>query len=265
MKKTLIFALTVLVLLFVAVGPVFAIQYGQPDGDGHPYVGLMVAYIDGVPQWRCSGTLISPTVFLTAGHCTFGANGAQVWFDPTVVRDGTPATYPYGGGVWGTPIPHPGFDGTLTLPNTNDVGVVVLSSPVTTQGFGALPVAGTLDALAAQKGQQPVNFTVVGYGLQGVKPVYSAERTRYVGTVQLVNLTSALTDGYNVHYSNDPGNGNGPGGTCFGDSGGPVFQEGTNVVLAVNSFVLNENCKGAGFAYRIDIANSLDFLAGFGP
>lgn len=52
------------------VVPASAVTDGAPDGNGHPYVGLMVASVDGVPQWRCSGTLISSRVFLTAGHCT---------------------------------------------------------------------------------------------------------------------------------------------------------------------------------------------------
>lgn len=265
MRKSIAVVLVLLVLLFVMVAPAFAVKYGDPDNGGHPYVGLMVAYIDGVPQWRCSGTLITPTLFLTAGHCTYGANGAQVWFDDYVVRDFTAATYPYGGGTWGTPIPHPGYNGSLTLPNTNDVGVVVLDTPVTDKGYGALPALGVLDSLATERGQQDVSFTVVGYGLQSVKPVQSAIRQRMVGTVQLVNLTSSLTDGYNLHYSNNPGQGDGPGGTCFGDSGGPVFLGTSTTVVAVNSFVLNENCMGAGFGYRIDIANSLNFLAGFLP
>jgi secreted trypsin-like serine protease len=112
-----------------------------------------------------------------------------------------------------------------------------------------------------------VEFTVVGYGLQLVKPVLEGERTRYLATVSLVNLSSALTDGYNIQYSNSPGQGVGPGGTCFGDSGGPVFHRtdtGEEVIVGVNSFVLNANCKGSAFAYRTDISDSLSFLDSFG-
>ncbi|MFZ8843780.1 hypothetical protein [Thermoflexus sp.] len=82
-----------------------------------------------------------------------------------------------------------------------------------TQGqYGHIAPQGYLDRLATRRGLQDVQFTVVGYGLQLVKPVLLGERTRYVGTVSLVNLRSALTDGYNLHYSNSLGKGVGPGG-----------------------------------------------------
>ncbi len=275
-------------LIFVA--PAAAVQYGQPDGYGHPYVGLVVFYdANEVPLWRCTGSLVSPTVLLTAGHCAgfdpelgFAPAFAQVWFDPGPIpvdpnwTPGTPCTpeipgYPCGGGFWGTPQAHPGWTGALTIPNTHDIGVVTfeeaLPSEATQGQYGQIAPEGYLDSLATRRGLQNVQFTVVGYGLQLVKPVLEGVRARYVGTVSLVNLRSALTDGYNLHYSNSPGRGVGPGGTCFGDSGGPVLhrmEDGTEVIVGVNSFVLNANCKGAAFAYRTDIPDSLDFLAGFG-
>ena len=62
MKKISVSIILVLVLVLSTVGIVSAITDGELDGEGHPYVGLMVAKdIDGAPLWRCSGTLISPT------------------------------------------------------------------------------------------------------------------------------------------------------------------------------------------------------------
>jgi hypothetical protein len=260
MKKKLVSsAFLVLVALMLAVMPVSAVMYGQPDGNGHPYVGLVVFYADEQatqPLWRCTGTLISPTVLLTAGHCAedFSTKRAQVWFDSTIQVP----PYPLSGGVLGTPISDPQWNGSLALPNTHDVGVVILDTPVTDRGFGALPTEGFLDGLATQRGLQDVSFTIVGYGLQSVKPVESALRERFVGQTHLVNLRSALTNGYNIQLSSNPGNWS--GGTCFGDSGGPIFYSDTNIITAVNSFVLNSNCKGAGFGYRVDTTSAREFL-----
>ena len=123
--------------------------------------------------------------------------------------------------------------------------------------YGTIADAGTLDRLASatgQGGKGNIEFTVVGYGLQSVKPVESATKQRMVGTVSFVNLTSALSGGINLHYSNNPGQGHGgSGGTCFGDSGGPVLYSGE--IVAVNSFVLNNNCNGAAFGYRVDVSS----------
>jgi hypothetical protein len=277
---------TLVTVLALMVVPASAVQYGQPDGNGHPYVGLVVFYDSAkVPLWRCTGTLLSETTLLTAGHCTgldpelgFGPSFAQVWFDPGPIAydpiftggscdvGGPYTTYPCAGGTWGTPHPHPDWNGFLTIPNTHDIGVVVLDSPVVMSEYGHVAPLGYLDSFASKRGQQNTSFTAVGYGLQSVKPVTLGLRQRFVGTVSIEQLVSALTDGYNVRFSSDPGNGNGPGGTCFGDSGGPIFHKAANgqtYIVAVNSFVLNLNCKGSGYGFRTDTNLALNFLANY--
>jgi len=256
MGRYLLVVVTVLTALLSATSPTAAVTDGVRDEYAHPYVGLAVFYdAAGNPTHRCSGTLLSSTVFLTAGHCTDGASSAQVWFEPDV----TLATgYPFSGGITGTPYTHPDF--VWSLPNTSDVGVIVLDKKVRLDTYAVLADLNYLDALATERGKQETWFTVVGYGLQEVKPTLMAERTRLQATVRLVNLRSALTDGYNLHHTNAPGTG---GGTCFGDSGGPVFLVDSNVIAGITSFGLNENCVGAGFAYRTDIANAQDFIYSF--
>lgn len=263
-------------LLAVSVAPAGAIQYGQPDGSNHPYVGL-VTFQDAshIPLWRCSGTLINPSLFLTAGHCT-GTDGtvaptyAVIFVEPGPIPIGDwggagttcagHTGYPCTGDAAGTPHPNPGWTGALTIPNTHDIGVVVLDAPYYGTGgqFGQLPSVGLLDSLATQRGRQDVTMTIVGYGVQSEKPTLSSVRQRMVATTNLVDLTSALTDGYNVRLSSNPGVVS--GGTCFGDSGGPVFYNDSNIVIAVNSFVLNSNCKGSGYGFRVDTTWSLSFV-----
>jgi secreted trypsin-like serine protease len=254
--RRLVVFLALVASLVLASAPAGAVTNGEPDGTAHSYVGLAVFYdAAGTPQWRCSGTLLSPTVFLTAGHCTEGAASAQVWFAEHVTRE---LGYPFTGGIKGTPYTHPNY--VWSFPNTSDVGVIVLNKGVRRATYGVLPQLGALDALATKRGTQDVTFTVVGYGLQEVKPRLMAERSRLQATVQLVNLRNALTDGYNIHHTAAPGTG---GGTCFGDSGGPVFRGTSNIVVGITSFGLNSNCAGSGFAYRTDIANTQNFIAQF--
>src|SRR6188768_1733918 len=127
MKKTLIALVAVLAAAVVAL-PASAITDGSPDGDAHPYVGLMVAQdADGNPLWRCSGTLITPTLYLTAGHCTESASHVEIWFDADV-ENGIPANgYPFTGDVGGKPYTHPQYDPDAFF--LFDLGVVVLDEP----------------------------------------------------------------------------------------------------------------------------------------
>src|SRR5512145_1344578 len=163
MKKVTMALLLTLMLVFSTFGMASAVTDGELDGEGHPYVGLMVAQdADGNPLWRCSGTLLSPTLFLTAGHCTEDpAAHVEIWFDSDV-ESGIPANgYPNKGDVGGTPYTHPQYD-----PNAfylYDLGVVVLDKPLKMKKYGALPQQDVLDKLATQRGTQNVTFTAVGY------------------------------------------------------------------------------------------------------
>ncbi|MCL7451801.1 MAG: trypsin-like serine protease [Anaerolineae bacterium] len=84
----------------------------------------MYVYKDGVRPWRCTGTLVAPRVFLTAGHCVEdGVEKARVWFDSDMTDNPN-----YEGGLVGTPILHPGcFWGGS---NPHDVGVAILDEAV---------------------------------------------------------------------------------------------------------------------------------------
>lgn len=260
-KKILMTAVTLMAILVLVVSPVAAVTDGEPDGDGHPYVGLMVVQTaDGTPLWRCSGTLLSPTLFLTAGHCTEDpAEHVEIWFDADV-ESGIPANgYPNEGDVGGTPYTHPQYD-----PNAfflYDLGVVVLDTPVVMDEYGVLPELNVLDTLATRRGRQNTTFTAVGYGLQESFPDAASwkennVRVRMVAYPHLIQINGGLVGDFSLLLSNNAHT----GGTCFGDSGGPNFIGDSNVVAGVTSFGLNGNCAGTGGVYRVDRADDLDWL-----
>jgi hypothetical protein len=263
-RRAFLTAISVLLILMVAIIPVAAITDGEPDGNGHPYVGLMVAQAaDGTPLWRCSGTLISPTVFLTAGHCTESpAAHAEIWFAADVDAGRPGNGYPLNGEVGGTPYTHPQYD-----PNAfylYDLGVVVLDQPMVMSQYGALPALNQLDALKTQRGKQDVTFTAVGYGLQKSFPDAAswknvAQRIRMVAYPKLIQINGGNVGDFSLLLSNNAHT----GGTCFGDSGGPNFVGTSNVIAGVTSFGKNGNCAGTGGVYRVDRADDLYWLATF--
>jgi secreted trypsin-like serine protease len=262
-KKTLMVAIVAIAILVLAVSPVGAVSDGELDGNGHPYVGLMVAQdAKGNPLWRCSGTLLSSTLFLTAGHCTEApAAHIEIWFAADV-ESGVPANgYPNKGDVGGTPYTHPSYN-----PNAfylYDLGVVVLDKPMKLKKYGALPEQDVLDSLAVRRGVQNVTFTAVGYGLQESFPDAASwkehnVKVRMVAHPHLLQINTGFTGDYSVLLSNNANT----GGTCFGDSGGPNFIGSSNVVGGVTSYGINGNCAGTGGVYRVDRADDLAWLYG---
>jgi len=283
-KYTIIFTL-VIIMTIVVIGSAMAITNGQPDGDNHPYVGLLVFDVaPGVPNWRCSGTLIDPYVVLTAGHCTDGAVAARIWLQKDVTYDVVPyPLYPFGGpgsgAVEGTPYTNPDYrsednpyGGGNGLPafSYRDVGVVVLDTPVYMDEMGVLPDAGLVDTL---RNKTDIDF--VGYGVQYQAQIPGNELPqpppyyRWTGPRIRMYAPSELVSGKFVHsaeymrLSMNPGGGT--GGTCFGDSGGPDFLANTNTVLAVNSYVTNVNCAGVGYSSRVDIPEVLEWVNSYIP
>ena len=274
-----------LTALLAATTPAFGITGNWIEDTVHPYVGLVVFYnAQGTFIWRCSGSLISPTKMVTAGHCADTAEGAasaRVYFQQDAGANFNPATgkdpitgYPEecAAGTLGTlcatastvgQIHNYGFANFAGFPNTRDVGVVILDQAITLSKYGVLPAAGTLDNLAA-RGAKNTLFTVSGYGLTYRVNVHTklsnvSFRERLMAQSSLVNLGSAYTDGYNLQTQ---GNGNSRGGTCSGDSGGPVFLGGasSNTIVAVTSFGLNQLCRGTDYGYRIDRQEVLDWI-----
>lgn len=247
------------VMLAVMVASVAAVTDGELDGDGHPYVGLMVAKnAEGAPLWRCSGALLSSTLFLTAGHCTESpAASAEIWFISDLEPDPTVYGYPFEGQASGETFTHPDYD-----PNAFylfDLGVVVLDEPYEVDEYAELPQEGELNRMARRRGLQDVTFTAVGYGLQRINPVFiEQDLTRMYAEPHLIQINNGIVGDYSIMLSNN----HATGGTCFGDSGGPNLIGTSNVVGGVTSFGLNGNCAGTGGVYRVDQPDDLNWLYG---
>jgi hypothetical protein len=270
-----------------------AITGGQPDGNGHPNVAI-IAFYDAADhlRYRCSATLVTPTVLVTAAHCTAGVAGKTVVNFDSVIAEQPPSNLPYAadtnpaagdtesdtgytgtgsvkdaiGRTWllGTPHAHPQYSDFTDLRNWNDVGVVVLDSPVTNLTPAKVAPANYLDTIA-RSGLAHELFTVVGYGTEVRKP----EAGKQKPTPQSYPLIRRVADapGQKLTPQILQVNGNindtrGTGGSCFGDSGGPTYKNGVQVT--VTSYGYTDNCRYLDGLQRIDIPVVQDWLKTFG-
>lgn len=267
--KKLVFALMLTLILVLSLSSTTsAVTDGTLDGSGHPHVVLLLMEVNGAPAFRCSATLLSPTVVLTAGHCTDNFPGSpytgmRVFTESDVQAGiGTTNNYPFAGPnaveavSWAA---HPLYEtGPFYL---HDVGVVILKDPINLATYGTLPTVNQFDAFKTKRGLQDVSFTSVGYGLQKSFPDAAswkdqASRTRYVAHPRLIQINGGNVGNFSLLLSNNANT----GGTCFGDSGGANFLGDTNIVAGVTSFGKNGNCAGTGGVFRTDRQDVQDFI-----
>ena len=234
-----------LLAAFAAASPAAAITNGTPDGQRHPNVGGLVSptqYPDGTWLY-CSGTLISPTVFLTAAHCAEDGAQVGVTFD---------TAYEAGDKVYhGTFEADPLYSQVQSDPH--DIAVVVFERPIRGITPATLPAA---DSLSSLSGTQ--TFTSVGYGAYEVTSgpgghqfLYNDVRMRATGTLNSTNPSW-------LRISMNPSTGN--GGTCYGDSGGPNFL-GTTEIIAAITITGDAVCRSTNVVYRLDTESARAFLA----
>jgi hypothetical protein len=238
-------------LMAVLSSPASAITNGTPDGTGHPAVGAMIGnkeYPDGTWSY-CSGTLISPTVFLTAAHCgEAGQKTASVTFS---------SRYQLGSGVYvGRYQADPRYSDNSEL---HDIAVVIFNTPIPGIKPARLPTKGMLDQLEANGTLATSIFTPVGYGT--VLPTGpKAQKMHYSDTRRRTSISfGSLTPNW-LKLSEDSAKND--GGTCFGDSGGPNFLGGPTSDLIVATTISGDDdaCKATNLDYRLDTEAVRAFL-----
>jgi Trypsin len=274
-------ALTIILVILTVFLPVQteAITNGSIDTNNtYSNVGIFVGKrADGLVLFRlCSGTLVAPTIFLTAAHCvhafadflapqgftaevsfdnpiplgsltdlskTHLIDVSQMVADPNYVEADNQTFHPQH-------ISDPGDIAVLILPSGSTAGITP----------AALPTLGVLDQLAAQNGLHDAVFTVVGYGTQGGGPFIADTNPapRIFASSTFLALNPAL-----VNLSENVATGN--GGPCVSDSGGPNFLQvnGKQTLVATTSIRADSNCVAMYSAYRLDTKAARQFLGGF--
>jgi hypothetical protein len=267
----------------VAPAPAGAITGGIVDSD-HKYdnVGI-IAFYDATGRYRCTATLVTPTVLLTAAHCTTGTVGRTIVNFDWLIDEERPSDLPratddtgtgtstigYGeeapkGWYSGTAVTHPQYSDFTDMENWNDVGVVLLDDPVPGITPAKLAPLNQLEQYR-QPALNSTLFRVVGYGTEvrqatdgPRKPTpesYPIER-RYTDVVGQKLTPQILQVNGNEH---DP---RGGGGSCFGDSGGPTFDS-AGYLVTVTSYGYTGNCRYLDGLQRVDIAVVQDWLDDF--
>ena len=257
-------AATATAVALIPAATASAITGGTTD-TVHTNVGL-IRFTTAEGRFRCSGTLISPTVVLTAGHCTEGpATDVYVSFDTALQPDplapnisaaerrARASHY-----ITGTAHPDPGWTGQLSYSKQHDQGVVVLDSPATRKWPitpAPLPPRNYLETNQGQLKNE--TFTLVGYGVDiGDKKEQVTVGARSSTTSTLKGVQSEV-----VAFQINGNNSKDGGGSCFGDSGGPAFLG--PYALGDASFVNSFQCNGTGTYQRADTDYSRAFLFSF--
>lgn len=236
-----------LIALLIMAPPAQAITFGELDGHRHPNVGGLVSpsqYSDGT--WiYCTGTLISPTVFLTAAHCDEGIARVTVTFD----SDYQAGDVTYTGTWYADPL----YDQRQN--DSHDIAVVVFDKPIRNITPARLPAANSLSNLSSTQ-----QFTSVGYGAYEVTNEPGGHQYLYNDVRMVATGTLNATNPAWLRISMNPATGN--GGTCYGDSGGPNFL-GTTNILAVTTITGDAVCRSTNVTYRLDTPSARAFLSQF--
>lgn len=261
-RKAAAAAAAIVVLLLAA--PAGAVIDGTSDTN-NLYSNVGVLQLQEGEEWFdfCSGTLVREDVVLTAAHCTdflvdegpdgFGPNDLRISFDP----EGDGPYYTVASIVvhpdWFTAPACIGNSKHRCLaPPAEDIALVFLDDPVV--GVTPAPIAGEgyLDELDLKS----ETFTVVGYGIDAfiTGSAASAKAITLFDGIRSHREVTAITahDAFPDRFLKITA------GVCFGDSGGPLFHDGT--IVAINTWTFSQRCAGPNLEYRLDSETAQEFL-----
>ncbi|RYB89535.1 trypsin-like serine protease [Nocardioides glacieisoli] len=257
-------AATAALLALLVPTAAHAIVYGEADAGRHPYVGSFLIEVtppggETYLSQLCTGTLVTPRVVLTAGHCMETQEfpeeyGTTIWFtlDEVIDADGDWTVDPTVTKLAGTPVPHPKYFGSAHY--RYDVGAFVLDADVIRETYGTLAPVGALDDKGLRR--QHRAFIAVGYGIERETRTKSTQSFLSPKRRMLAYQTLTTVNRDFATYSMNQATGN--GGTCYGDSGGPHFAPNGTIVSITTTGDLP--CKAIDQTYRVDTTIARDFL-----
>jgi hypothetical protein len=182
------------------------------------------------------------------------------WQGPLGEPDGAGGTSSAGWTLAGTNIfTDPDWNGDLQNQSLDDIGIVLLDEPV--KGIEPATIAPLNYLDGTRRGTL---FTVAGYGIQFEKPTTGprkrtevSDRVRRWTTAPLSNITRDT-----IMLAVATRDKRGGGGTCFGDSGGPIFLDG--YLVGVTSWGSDQFCKAGQAGYqRLDTEDAFEFYGEF--
>lgn len=238
---------------------------GTPTGrNTYASVGALLfdfnrdAVINGDDEW-CTGSLIAPTVFLTAAHCVISSSTPPgTRFYVSFSDDLYAKSFRYIKATGYVYDPLYGHD----MGDLHDLAVVFLPSG-STRGMTVyqLPPKGLLDQLAAQGELNGAIFINVGYGTANTRtgvPAFPYDGLRKMSESEFMALQPAWL-GLNMNI-----NATGLGGDCYGDSGGPKFLKGGDPDMIFATVTTGDYpCRATSWDYRLDTPEARALLGRF--
>jgi hypothetical protein len=269
-RRAVVLLVTSLAVLLAS--PAQAITGGtadDPDNPTYPNVGAVVAIYAPISEedpiiW-CSGTLVAPTLFLTAAHCVQEDSDLEilgVTFDAEPADEEGTVVSDYISVAKADLHPHPGYPGPASDPL--DIAIIVLADNDVTPDLplASLPTLRQFDAMA-KTALQAQRFTAVGYGSSGRlhepgegSPEFVFPDVRMYAVSSFLALNRAW-----LRLSMNPALDD--GGTCYGDSGGPNFLgtggDATDIIAAI-TVTGDTPCRATNVVYRLDSLSAQEFL-----